>query len=359
MAARAAFESGDCLIVRVRTTMAARALRRAAALKVLEGDFLDTTKTGPQQNGNMVIAGVEVDPEGRRVAYHLYSVHPGETVNFQLKVPSKRVLAEDVIYHYEKERPGQLLGVPRLAASIMRLRDVDEYQEALLVKKKIEACFAASSLRPATIGRSSPSVETETTADGTSRRVEKLSPGTIIYGKEGEEVTFGNPSSGPEVGLHRRRAARDRHGSRLHLRAAHGRPVERELLVDARRPLGIQDPRRAVPLALVHAAGVRADLRLVRGGRHLAGKIAHNEIEHIWTPPRWEYVNPKEDVETDLLELKATPCFSLGQAARARRGPRPGPEGDQGRRGRLQSDRCRAGLQHRQGRGSAGAGSCR
>jgi capsid protein len=33
--------------------------------------------------------------------------------------------------------------VPRLAVSLMKLRDLDEYEEAELVRKKIEACFAA------------------------------------------------------------------------------------------------------------------------------------------------------------------------------------------------------------------------
>jgi lambda family phage portal protein len=306
MAARAAFESGDCLIVRVRTTMAA-AGRSGVPLriKVLEGDFLDTTKTGPQQNGNMVIAGIEVDPEGRRVAYHLFSVHPGETVNFQLKIPSKRVPAEDVIYHFEKERPGQLLGVPRLAASIMRLRDVDEYQEALLVKKKIEACFAAFVTSTGDDRPLTPAVETETSADGTSRRVEKLSPGTIIYGKEGEEVTFGNPSSGPEVGFvaDELRAIAMGVGctyeqltgdlSSVNYSSMRGGRTEFKILVEQYRWLSfIPQVCERIYAWFEEAA-------------HLAGKLRTNEIEHIWTPPRWDYVNPKEDVETDMLELKA------------------------------------------------------
>jgi hypothetical protein len=47
MAARAGFESGDCLIVRERTS-SAEAGRSGVPLKlkVLEGDFLDTNKTG-------------------------------------------------------------------------------------------------------------------------------------------------------------------------------------------------------------------------------------------------------------------------------------------------------------------------
>lgn len=306
MGARSAFESGDCLIVRVRTT-AAKAGRSGVPLriKILEGDFLDTTKTGPQSNGNYVIAGVEVDSEGRRVAYHIYTVHPGETATFDLKMTSVRVLAEDVIYHYEKERPGQLIGVPRLAASIMRLRDVDEYQEALLVKKKIEACFAAFVSSPDDTRPLTATVQTETSADGTARRVEKLSPGTIIYGKEGEEVTFGNPSSGPDVGFisDELRAIAVGAGctyeqltgdlSRVNYSSMRGGRAEFKILIEQFRWLTF------VPQVCERIYAWFEEAAF------LAGKIRTTELEHVWTPPRWEYVNPKEDVETDLLELRA------------------------------------------------------
>jgi capsid protein len=58
---------------------------------------------------------------------------------------SQRVPASEVLQIYEKVRgrPGQVHGVPRLASSLIKLRDLDEYEEAELVRKKIEACFTA------------------------------------------------------------------------------------------------------------------------------------------------------------------------------------------------------------------------
>jgi capsid protein len=44
---------------------------------------------------------------------------------------------------FERLRPGQIQGVPWFAPAIVKLRDLDESDDAELVRKKIEACFAA------------------------------------------------------------------------------------------------------------------------------------------------------------------------------------------------------------------------
>lgn len=303
LVARTAFEGGDCLVIRKRVT-AAEAGRSGVPLKikVLEGDFLDTNKHGPLAGGNSAVAGIEVDPEGRKVAYWIYTVHPGEAHVFQPRIDSVRVLAEDVIYHFEKERPGQVLGVPRLAASIMRIRDLDEYQDAVIVKKKIEACFAAfvtaDADTPLTDGAT-----TETDSSGTSRRLEQMKPGLINYLKPGETVEFGNPTSGPEVGFvaDQLRAIAAGAGvtyeqltgdlSRVNYSSMRGGRAEFKIVIEQFRWLTFVPQVCERIYAWFEEAA------------HLAGKLRTTEHDHTWTPPRWEYVNPKEDVETTLLEL--------------------------------------------------------
>lgn len=317
LAARAGFEGGDCLIVRVRTD-AKGAGRSGVPLKIklLEGDFLDASKTG-LAGENFVIGGVEIDREGRRVAFWIHRVHPGETVLVDPRGQSDRVPAEDVIYLFEKERPGQILGAPRLAAAIMRLRDLDEYQEALLVKKKIEACFAAFVQTDDDGMKVGATSETETDADGNTRRVEKLSPGQIIYGKIGESIQFGQPSSSADEGFT---------GDQLHAIAA-GIGCTYEQLTGDLSDVNYSSMR-----------GGRAEFKiLIEQYRWLtfipqvcervyawfeeaafqAGKIRKTGQEHVWTPPRWEYVNPTEDVKADKEELAAG-LASLSEKLRAR-----------------------------------------
>lgn len=318
MIARAAFESGDCLIVRVRTKAeAAGASGVPLRIKVLEGDNLDVGIFGPQKNGNFAINGVELDREGRRVAYHIYRVHPGETAMADLRAASDRVPAEDVIYHFEKERPGQVFGVPRLASAIMRLRDLDEYQEALLVKKKIEACFAAFVATEDDSRSVGTSVETETDADGNSRRVERVSPGQIIYGKTGETITFGQPSSSQDEGFTRDQLHAIAAGigctyeqltgdlSQVNYSSMRGGRAEFKILVEQFRWLTF------VPQVCERLYGWFEE------AAYAAGKLRTTGHAHTWTPPRWEYVNPKEDVQADKEELGAG-LASLSEKLRAR-----------------------------------------
>uniref|UniRef100_UPI0038D073B0 phage major capsid protein n=1 Tax=Falsiroseomonas sp. TaxID=2870721 RepID=UPI0038D073B0 len=50
--------------------------------------------------------------------------------------------ARDVLHIYRKRRPGQLRDVSWLAPVLTRLRDLGDYEAALLMKAKIEACLA-------------------------------------------------------------------------------------------------------------------------------------------------------------------------------------------------------------------------
>jgi len=190
LAGRTVFESGECLVKRIR----GKRLNAPLQVQVLEPDYLDDLKLGVEANGNFVIAGIEITPSGQRAAYWLYDHHPGDLVQLPKTWQSKRVPASEVLHIYEKERPGQLRGMPRLAASMMRLRDVDEYQDAVMMRKKIEACYAAF-VKGGPGGGGTLVGAQQTKTDEQGRREETLSPGMIMYGREGEEITFG--SAGP------------------------------------------------------------------------------------------------------------------------------------------------------------------
>jgi len=76
----------------------------------------------------------------------------------------------------------------------MRLRDVDEYQDAVMMRKKIEACYAAF-VKGGPGGSGTLVGAQQTKTDEQGRREETLSPGMIMYGREGEEITFGQPGA--------------------------------------------------------------------------------------------------------------------------------------------------------------------
>lgn len=183
-------ERGE-LLVRRRWRKVEDGLSIPMQIQLLEPDHLDETKTGVLDNGNFAIMGVEFDLLGRRVSYWLFQDHPGEvSVMRRGGLVSKRVPASEVLHIYRKDRVSQVRGVPELAVSLMRMRDLKGYEEAELVRKKIEACFTAfvTTDNPRhTVG--------DLQKEQSGRSIEKISPGLIKYLTEGENVTFGTPTS--------------------------------------------------------------------------------------------------------------------------------------------------------------------
>lgn len=161
-------------------------------VQVLEPDYLDSNKDGPISNaaGNVVgtiSQGVELDNAGRRVAYWLFRGHPGSSSLMGLGLESRRVPAADVLHIFHVERPGQRRGVSWLAATIARLNDFDEFDDAELVKQKVAAMFSA--FVQDYDGAASPLGESDTDDD----TLETLEPGHVTYLPPGKQVTFGTP----------------------------------------------------------------------------------------------------------------------------------------------------------------------
>ncbi len=188
--ARSIVESGEVLIRR-RRRRPTDGLTIPLQLQVLESDFLDTNKEAlTSLSGGPIVQGVELDLLGRRSAYWLFPTHPGSS-NSSGEV-SRRIDAADIIHVFEPDRPGQYRGISWLAAAIVNLKDLDEYEDAELVKQKIAACFAAF----VTDTGDGVTVGAPELPDGTaSDTVETFEPGTIQRLPPGKEVTFGNPPS--------------------------------------------------------------------------------------------------------------------------------------------------------------------
>jgi lambda family phage portal protein len=194
MVARTVFESGECL-VRFRQRPSGDGFRIPVQLEVLEPDRLDHLKTEQTRTG-YIIQGVEFDLVGRRTFYWLFGQHPGDVVTTGVRggsLRSARVPASEILHIYRKDRPGQVRGVPWLAPVIITLRDLDEYEEAELVRKKIEACFAAFVTQPQ--GPEGPTIAPAASDPATGNRIESFEPGMIEYLKPGEDISFSTPST--------------------------------------------------------------------------------------------------------------------------------------------------------------------
>jgi lambda family phage portal protein len=295
MMTRSADEAGEVLVRRVRT----REGRVPLKLQVLEPDYLDSSKHGAVNNGNYVIAGVEIDRLGRKQAFWLFDQHPGESLLLPRSLESRRVEASEVIHFFEKRRPGQLRGISSLVASMMRLRDLDDYQDAELMRKKIEACFVAFVMGG---NPDKPVAEARTDTD-TQKRIETMAPGIIEYLGVGEDVKFGNPSpAGDSVftkdelhaiavgcGMTYEQLTGDLSGVNFSSIRA-GQSDFRDLIEMWRWIQFIPNPLRRIKDWFLEAA-------------YAGGAIRSPRYAFEWTPPAWPYVNPEQDIAAIKEEI--------------------------------------------------------
>ena len=182
-------EAGECLI-RFRPRRSNDGLEVPLQLQVLEPDHLDTYKNETLVDGGYIQAGIQFNVIGQRVGYWIYPDHPGEFVTtfFRANRQSVFIPASEIIHYYKRERPSQVRGIPELSTVLMGLRDLDDYRQALLVKKKIESCFTAFVTR-------NEDISSSISSNSENRLVEKLAPGMITRLMPGESVEFAAPSS--------------------------------------------------------------------------------------------------------------------------------------------------------------------
>ncbi|MBO3274136.1 phage portal protein [Pseudomonas schmalbachii] len=175
-------EAGEVLIRR-RWRKASDGLPLGMQLQVLEPDYLDESKSGDLANGGRIIQGVEFDAIGRRVAYWLFSEHPG-AMGYRHGLESKRVPADDVLHVFMILRPGQARGYTWLAPVLQRMKNLDEMDDAVIEQAKIAACFAA-------FVSSDPTGEVQ--AAKPPPLIDHVEPGIIEKLGPNESVTFGTP----------------------------------------------------------------------------------------------------------------------------------------------------------------------
>ncbi len=299
---RTVFESGECL-VRYRSRRATSKVDVPLQLQVLEPDYLDVARTGPVvETGGFRIAGVEFNGIGQRVGYWLFPQHPGDLTIYRRTLSSRFVPASQVEHIYEVLRPGQVRGVPRMAASMVKMRDLDDYEEAELVRKKIEACFAVFVVSP---DPETP-IGTEAGTAVSGARVEALEPGMISYTRPGEDVRFGAPSQNAEYAGYTE--------SQLHAIAAGcgitfeqltgnynttNRSSARASMVEFRRLMATFQWQTFVPQMCVPIARNFAAL-----AQEFSGLPSNIERPVLWTAPRWESTDPEADVNADKEAIK-------------------------------------------------------
>jgi lambda family phage portal protein len=309
LAFRQVVEAGEVLIRR-RWRRVTDRVPGNMQIQIIEADLLDSLKDGPMPGGNYAIQGVEFDKIGRRVAYWLFPFHP-DNVNYLTRagLSSVRVPATEVIHIYDKLRT-QVRGVPWGTAAMQPLRDLGEYENSELIRKKIEACMvgiiSGGDENDMGIGIPTTPEQPPGIYDAHGQSVERFEPGMFAYARGGRSITFNSPSANGTYDAYK--------CSMLHTIAAGFRiPYElltgdlsqvnyssiRAGLTEYRRLVETVQYQIVIPMMLDRIADWFTEAHF------LSGAISDETLTWGWSPPKFYSVDPLKDVTADLLEIRS------------------------------------------------------
>lgn len=303
LAIKAMAESGSSLIRIRRQAFDATTRIAPVRLQLLEPDFIDSGKNEMTPSGGWIDRGIEYDNEGRRIACWLFDAHPGDVAQWRRAAwRSQRVPADELIYLFDKQRPGQDRGVPLLAPAIMTLQDLRSYFAAELVRKRVAACMVG------VITTQDSDLYLGTDANKSKAaygpQTQRFEPGMWTRLLPGEDVKFNAPQGDSQVdqmavqylretaaaaGVMYEHATGD--FSRVNYsswRAGHHgfrRRMERK-----QWSIAIHKGSRPIADAFTDAAFAAALIPAKPGWRH--------------TPPGFISVDPYKDAQADLLNLR-------------------------------------------------------
>lgn len=179
LAMRTIVVSGEVLALRKRVTIDTN--KYGFQVLLLEGDYIDTSRnTDKDPDGGYTMYGIKYDRFSKRAGYWIFDRHPSEG-----SAVSSFVKMEDIIHVFDVERTGQNRGVPAASSTILKQRDLDDYEDAELLGKKASACL------PIFITNTDPEGE------GSEEKIEAIEPGAINYLNPGESVSSFAPAPNP------------------------------------------------------------------------------------------------------------------------------------------------------------------
>lgn len=162
-----------------------------------------------EQNGNKIFDGVEVDKNGKVVAYHIRNTYPNQitaddTVWQRVEAIGEKTGLPNILQVMDAERPDQYRGVTYLAPSIETLLQLRRYTESELTAALVQSYLTAWITTTADtsgdlfneVGAGDiegvPGDQPDSISNSPNEY--EMGPGTINYLAPGENVTLGNPN---------------------------------------------------------------------------------------------------------------------------------------------------------------------
>lgn len=262
--------------------------------------------------GNVVRAGIEFSGDGERLAYHLFRTRPDDPYSVTLGIAGEtvRVDARDILHLMNPLEDGQLRGATWLLPVIPTVHELDQMQDAALVRSKIANMLVGFVRDMAgTAGQLGSVAEGE---DGEEELQWSLEPGQMTRLPNGTDVTF------PEVPEFKDYGA----FMKTNLRGVSA-------------GLGVPYPEIASDYEAVTYSSARVDLMAYRArvefiqhsivihqfcqptwerfvtlavwsGALDAPDFEVNAVDYLaceWLPPKFDHVDPEKDINAEVMAI--------------------------------------------------------
>lgn len=258
--------------------------------------------------GARIRAGIEFDANGQRIAYHCYKQRPGDPLS-PMQLDLVRILASDMIHLFHALAPGQLRGMTWLAPILLRLHELDQYEDAALVKAKVAALFTGFIRDP------DGTVAGLNSGSGTGGVLQVgMEPGSLIPLPPGADIQFSDPADPGDYGSY----------VKNHIRAiASGLGVPYEIVSGDLEGVtyssiraGLVEFRRRIE-QLQHSVIVfqfcrpvwERFVRLAVLSGHIPARDFDRDpasfLDVDWLPPKWDWVDPQKDANAEIMQINA------------------------------------------------------
>lgn len=284
-------------------------------LQIFEVDDLDTMRTPGQTQ--RILNGIEYSELNRPIAYYFkkYDAYGNYTG------VSERLLAEDVIFLYKKKRPSQIREITELSSTLPRIRDTNQYMEAVSVKERVAALLSVFIRRaapaPGAMGRQ------VTNGKNVEYEGKTLTPGMIMELNPGDDVSVVQPPAqgasaadfvrlqqrltGSAQGISYEVTARDM--SQVNYSSA-----RQGLLEDQKTYSMEQESLKAHFLREIYEEFIEAAVLsgLIKIPNFSTNKATY--LKHEWVAPGMKWIDPKKEAEANRIQL-ATGQTTLAEIA--------------------------------------------
>ena len=280
------------------------------ALQVIDVDRLDTWyNMGATQGGNAIIMGVEVDPYRRPVAYWMFTHHPNDGIHTSRQ--RVRIPADEILHRFKIERSEQLRGIPWMAPGMLSLHHLGAFKLSALLAAEHGANHYGFFTTP---DGQSPIGATDAT---TNEQITTSQPGTYDTLPTGVTFTphqskYPDTAFGPFVKTTLQRIASGwciaYHSLANDLEGVNFSSIRSGTLEERDRWAADQQWFINVFLEVVYAEWLKFALMsgaiLMPNGSALpAAKLAKFSA-HEWQPRKWDWVDPKNDMEAHIIAMR-------------------------------------------------------